>query len=169
MGPRRNSSTLCCWLEEAMSRILRLFCFTVRSSTAAVSGLEVVVEGVGQAVPAPSSASRLMGVFWSVFLPCSSAQRLWKETSPSASLPTSFFVLAMVFCSSWLCFSWWLCLHPISVLFVHQTEETLTQEGVPKQTVTLRGAPAGSSLETAPKVDYTHHSVLKKPYRSTRA
>lgn len=85
-----------------MSRILRSSASL--SAAAAVSGLEVVVEGVGQAVPAPSSASRLTGVFWSVFLPCSSAQRLWKETSPSASLPTSFFVLAMVFCSSWLCF-----------------------------------------------------------------
>lgn len=82
-----------------MSRILQLrdtALLRVLSSAplcpAAGSGLEVTVEGVGQAVPAPSSASRLIGVFWSVL--CSSAQRLWKE--PSASLPTSSFVLAMV-------------------------------------------------------------------------
>lgn len=149
MGSRRNSSTLCCWLEEARSTILRYRSALLRvlssaslSAAAAVSGLEVMVEGVGQAVPAPSSASRLMGVFWFVFLLCLSAQRLWKETFPSASLPTSFFVLTTV-CfvpPDMVCvFSWWLCLHPISLLFVHQTEETVTQERVPKQTVTLEG------------------------------
>lgn len=91
-------------LRKHMSRILRVWdtdllprvLSSASLSTLALSGLEVVVEDIGWAVPAPSSASWLIGVFWSVFLLRSSAQRLWRETFLSASLPTSFFVLATV-------------------------------------------------------------------------
>lgn len=105
MGSRQDSSTLCCWLEEAHVQnspgvghgsVLPRVLISSSLSTPAVSGLEVVVEDIGRAVPAPSSASWLTGVFWSVFLLRSSAQRLWRETFLSASLPTSFFVLATV-------------------------------------------------------------------------
>lgn len=180
MGSRQDSSTLCCWLEEAHVQnssgvghgsVLPRMLSSASLSTPAVSGQEVVVEDIDRAVPAPSSASWLIGVFWSVFLLCSSAQRLWREPFLSAS-SAHFFLCSRhsLFCSSryGLCFSWWLCLHPISVLFVHQTGKTISQEGLPNQVVMLEGCwgPARSSLDTAPKVVfflnpcYTHHSTL---------
>lgn len=177
MGSRQDSSTLCCWLEEAHVQnapgvghgsVLPRVLISSSLSTPAVSGLEVIEEDIGRAVPAPSSAIWLTGVFWSVFLLRSSAQRLWRETFLSAH----FFLCSRhsLFCSSQygLCFSWWLCLHPISVLFVHQTGKTVSQEGLPKQAVMLEECwgPA-NSLDIVPKVVffflnpcYTHHSTL---------
>lgn len=140
--------------------------------TMAVSGLEVMVEDMGWAFPAPSSADSLTGVFWSCsssLLVCSEAL----ERDSSLCLSAHFFLCSRHGLFSFL-LVWFVFLlvavstYPISVLFVPQTEETVSQEVLPKQTGMLEGCrgPARTSLETVPKAGffffpcYTHRSTL---------
>lgn len=48
--------------------------------------------------------------------------------------PPPLFSPSVFFLPIWCVFLfWWLCLHPVSVLFVSLTTETVSQEGHPKQ------------------------------------
>lgn len=94
------------------------------------------MEGVGWAVPAPSSSwlpHWCPLLVWNPSLLVSGAQR---EAFLHASLLTSFFVLSTVcflppdlMCVSFLV----TVLTSVSVLFVSLTAETVSQEGHPKQ------------------------------------